>query len=160
LDREQAAIMENRGRGLGLMGDWHGAPNWYGGKVQQIFRLSKSDSPGPPYKVSMEKLESTKSNRFSRFLASMRIGNMRIDAELIRKERKQVHTFLSQNFVVCGRVFRPFTSKDDSAYLMMTDRDFQRDPDEFFGDQYRHSFAQFLMWHNPFDLNAEQVWSI
>ena len=158
MDREQAAIVENRGRGLGLMGDWHGAPHWFGGKIQQIFRLVKSDSPGQPYRVTMEKLESTKSNRFARFLGSMREGNMRIDNKLLQREREQILNFLSQNFVVCGRVFRPFASEDDSVHMMTTNVDFERKPDPFFGDQHRFSFADFLQWHNPLDLNSGQVW--
>ena len=139
------------------MGDWHGISNWYGGKVQQIFRLTKSDSPGPPYKLIMEKLESTRSYRFARFLGSPRIAQIRIDIKLIQKEREQIHTFLSQNFVVCGRVFRPFASKDDSTYMMQPNVNFGRTPDPFFGDQHRYSFAEFLTWHNPLDLNSKQV---
>lgn len=139
------------------MGDWLGASNWYGGKIQQIFRLRKSDSPGSPYEIVMEKLESTRSNRFARFLGSMGIAQIRIDSKLLQREREHVHAVLSQNFVVCGRIFRPFASKDDSTYMMQTKTNFERASDEFFGDQHRFSFAEFLTWHNPLALNSNQV---
>lgn len=29
-DREQLALVENKGRGLGTMGQWEGKDNWYG----------------------------------------------------------------------------------------------------------------------------------
>lgn len=139
------------------MGDWLGASEWYGGKIQQIFRLLKSDSPVPPYKIVMEQLESTRSNRFSRFLGSPGVAQIRMDGKLIQKEREKIHDFLSQNFVICGRVFRTFASKDDSAYMMQPNVDFGRTSDVFYGDQHRLSFAEFLMWHNPLDLNSKQV---
>ncbi|KIM43196.1 hypothetical protein M413DRAFT_26372 [Hebeloma cylindrosporum] len=41
LDREQAAIKENRSRGLGLMGEWEGHSEWYDGQIQQLARLVK-----------------------------------------------------------------------------------------------------------------------
>jgi len=139
------------------MGDWLGASRWYGGKIQQIFRLLKSDFPGSSYKIVLEQLESTRSNRFSRFLGSSGIVQVRMDSTLIQKEREQIHDFLSRNFVICGRVFRTFASKDDSAYMMQPNVDFGRTSDPFYGDQYRLSFAEFLMWHNPLDFNSKQV---
>jgi RNA-dependent RNA polymerase len=139
------------------MGDWHGASNWYGGKIQQILRLRKSDSPASPYEIVMEKLESTRSNRFARFLGSTGIAQMRIDKKHLQGDRERVHAVLSQNFVVCGRIFRPFASKDDSMYMMQTTTNFERASDEFFGDQHRFSFAEFLTWHNPLALNSNQV---
>ena len=39
-DREQDAIVENRGRGMGLMGTWGKVDDWYGGRIQQIVHAS------------------------------------------------------------------------------------------------------------------------
>ena len=110
MDREQNAILENRGRGLGLMGEWGGEPNWWGGKIQQILRLAKM--PSGSYVVLMERLESCRSNRIARFLGSRRVGQMRVDTDLVNKERGKLLEFLLQCFVLCGRIFRPFASKD------------------------------------------------
>jgi len=159
MDREQKAILENRGRGLGLMGDWEGEPNWYGGRIQQIFRLSKAPagSTGPPYVVSLNKLENRRSHRIARFLGSPRIAQMRIDNDLMNKERDQVQEFLLTSFGLCGRIYRPFASKDGTLYLMHPNRDYQRNADEHYGDQYRISFADFVNWHNPLSHNYDQV---
>ena len=32
---KQKVIMENKGQGLGLMGDWEGKSKWYSGQIQQ-----------------------------------------------------------------------------------------------------------------------------
>jgi hypothetical protein len=159
MDREQKAILENRGRGLGLMGEWEGVPNWWGGRIQQILRLAKAP-PGSvePYVVYLERLESRRSHRIARFLGSRRVNQMRIDSDLLFKERDQLHDFLLQNFVLCGRIFRPFTSKDSTVYIMETNLNYERTTDAHFGDQYRISFADFVNWANPLYLNCNQVW--
>jgi hypothetical protein len=35
-DREQLALVENKGRGLGTMGQWEGKDNWYGILIVQL----------------------------------------------------------------------------------------------------------------------------
>lgn len=158
MDREQKAILENCGRGLGLMGDWEDESNWYGGKIQQILRLAKGP-PGSaePYIIYLERLENLRSHRIARFLGSRRVIQMRIDTDLMNKERDQVHEYLLHNFVLCGRVYRPFASKDGTVYLMETDQNYERTTDAYCGDQHRLSFASFVNWHNPVHLNYDQV---
>jgi RNA-dependent RNA polymerase len=92
------------------MGEWEGAQNWYGGRIQQIARLAKrpASEKGSKYQVVLEKLESTRSHRFSRFLGSLGVLQMSIPKDLVNRERDDVITFLSQNFVLCGRVYRAF----------------------------------------------------
>jgi RNA-dependent RNA polymerase len=158
MDREQKAILENHGRGLGLRGDWEGASNWWGGRIQQILRLAKAPPESDqPYVVSLERLESRRSHRIARYLGSRRINQMRIDTELLNKERGQLHEFLLQRFVLCGRIYRPFASKDGTLYMMETDINYERTTIKDFGDQHRISFASFLNWHNPLYPNSNQV---
>jgi hypothetical protein len=158
MDREQKAILENRGRGLGLMGDWEGEPNWWGGRIQQILRLTKAPPGSPePYAVHMERLENRRSHRIARFLGSRRVGQMRIHTDIMNKDRDELLEFLLRSFVLCGRIYRPFASKDGKLYLMETDLNYERTTDEAFGDQYRISFAAFINWHNPLHLNSHQV---
>jgi hypothetical protein len=154
MDREQKATMENCGRGLGLMGPWEGDPNWYGGRIQQILRLAKASGS---YTVLLERLENRRSHRIARFLGSRRVLQMRIKSDLVNKERDQLLEFLLQSFVICGRVYRPFASKDGTLYMMETDDNRLREMDETIGDQHRMSFASFVAWHNPFHLNTNQV---
>jgi RNA-dependent RNA polymerase len=52
----------------------------------------------------MERLESRRSNRIARFLGSRRVGQMRVDADLMNKERDELLNFLLRSFVLCGRV--------------------------------------------------------
>lgn len=159
LDREQYAIMENKGRGLGLMGEWYGDPDWYGGQVQQIARL-KSDGPTfTPY-VCLEPLEKTRSNRFARFLGSRRILQIRVSKDLLMRETSKIREFLCQKFILCGRVYVPFHATENSIYMLETDENWERIPDKSCGDQYRMSFGEFVAWHNPLDLNCNQVCSV
>lgn len=157
MDRELKAKSENKGRGLGLMGEWEGVDNWYGGRVQQVARLAKRSGGGPKYQVILEKLESTRSHRFARYLGSLGVVQMSIPKDLVNKERDDVIKFLSQNFILCGRIYRPFTSKEMKVYLMEIDEDYGRLPDLEQGDQYRIPFRRFLDWHNPLHLNFNQV---
>jgi RNA-dependent RNA polymerase len=159
LDREIKATSEGKGRGLGLMGNWEGVENWYGGRIQQIARLVKT-APGEaeqPYKIILEKLESTRSHRFARYLGSLGVLQLGIPKDLVNRERDDVLVFLSRNFVLCGRIYRPFTSKEGKVYFMEIDKDYKRCPDPAQGDQHRISFSQFINWHNPFCLNHSQV---
>lgn len=142
------------------MGDWEGENNWYGGRVQQRLRLFKHSSGGPGlrYGIKIEKLEKRRSNGIARQVSSRGIQAMSIPDDLIRKERDQIQAFLLQNFVLCGRVYRPFSSKEGKVYLIETDQNYERGSNfECQGDQYRMSFRHFLAWCNPLCLNPRQV---
>ena len=161
LDREQAAILENNNRGLGLQGHWEGKDNWYGGKIQQIVRMERSTdrTATVPWTLTLERMQMTRSHRFARFLGSRHLLQVKIvgkDRDLVR-ERK----FLEQRFVLCGRIFVPFSTKDGKVYLMEIDMDYDaRVPQLSQGDQYRISLEEFVAWHNPMGLNCDQVSSL
>lgn len=67
-----------------------------------------------------------------------------------------VRDFLAQRFVLCGRVFVSFATKEHKVFMMETNEDFERVADSR-GDQHRISLEQFVDWHNPLALNAWQV---
>lgn len=157
LDREQAAILENKARGLGLMGKWHGQDDWFGGRIQQIARLSKSNDNDGRYRIQLEPMEKRRSHRFARFCGSRRILQLRIPKDLILKESAQLKVFLQGKFILCGRVFVPFHAKDHSLYMVETNENWERKPRPACGDQYRLSFAEFINWHNPPEYNYKQV---
>ncbi|KAG2154648.1 RNA dependent RNA polymerase-domain-containing protein [Suillus clintonianus] len=151
-DREQLAIVENQGRGLGTMGDWEGKENWYGGKIQQVARIVKVCNS---YKFELEKPEIRRSHRFARFLGSRRILQVRIPDSLAYDTK--VREFLeSSKFVLCGRVFVPFHAKDGSAYLFETNENIDRDSNPGDGDGHRLTLYEFVQWHNPLRLNSKQ----
>ncbi|KAH9948208.1 RNA dependent RNA polymerase-domain-containing protein [Amylocystis lapponica] len=159
LDREEAAIIENRGRGLGLQGEWREDATWYGGKIQQIARLVKvEDDHTVPFKLRLEKMEKRKSNRFARFLGSRRLLQISIPQKLAfegPKVMQKLHEFLQQKFVLCGRVFVPFHAKDRKVYLMEVNQDYGRAAD-LVKDQHRISLHDFVEWHNSVSLNMNQ----
>jgi hypothetical protein len=156
LDREQAAIIENKGRGLGLMGEWRGHDNWYGGRIQQVARLSSH--PGKQsYEIHLEAMEKRRSHRFARFCGSRRILQLRISKDLMLKESAKLKKFLQGKFILCGRVFIPFHVKDNCLYMVETNEDWERQVQVEFGDQLRISFSDFIQWHNPPEYNFKQV---
>ncbi|KAG6907475.1 hypothetical protein DXG01_008811 [Tephrocybe rancida] len=153
LDREQDAIMENRDRGLGLMGPWKGDDNWYGGQVQQLARIILGDDG---YKIRLEPMEKRRSYRLARFLSSRRILQLRVPKELVLKENAKVKGFMRQKFILCGRVFVPFFAKDHATYLVETDDNHERKAMAWCGDKFRRSFKDIINWHNRLDLNVNQ----
>ncbi|KAG2153597.1 RNA dependent RNA polymerase-domain-containing protein [Suillus bovinus] len=154
-DREQLAIVENRGRGLGTMGQWEGKDNWYGGKIQQVARVVRA---GPSFKFELEKPEIRRSHRFARFLGSRRILQVRVPDNLTYdKLGSTLREFLTSNkFVLCGRVFVPFHAKEGSMYLLETNENIDRQTNLGDGDSHRLTLYQFVKWHNPLSLNSMQ----
>ncbi|KAG2122046.1 RNA dependent RNA polymerase-domain-containing protein [Suillus cothurnatus] len=151
-DREQLAIVENRGRGLGTMGDWEGKENWYGGKIQQVARIVRA---GSSFRLELEKPEIRRSHRFARFLGSRRILQIRVPASLTYDT--EVPKFLeSSKFILCGRVFVPFHAKEGSVYLFETNENIDRQTNPSDGDDYRLTLHEFVQWHNPLRLNSKQ----
>lgn len=139
------------------MGEWHGDANWYGGQIQQIARIVELKGKGG-YKIHLDHPEKRRSHRLARYLGSRRIIQLRVPDKLLPDEEKNVNQYLSQKFILCGRVFVPLHAKDNSAYLVETNEEWDgRKPTYWCGDQYRKSFAEIVAWHNPLDLNNKQV---
>ncbi|TDL26400.1 hypothetical protein BD410DRAFT_763609 [Rickenella mellea] len=161
LDREQDAILENRGRGLGLMGPWREKEKWYGGRIQQVARLSKS-SKGK-YEVRLGELEHRRSNRFARFLGSRHLLQLRIDKKLVTAEHGSIAAFVARRLLICGRIFYPFHAKDDrktcAVYFVEVNKNFERCDARDQGDHLRLSWEQFMDWHNPLKYNRDQPMS-
>jgi RNA-dependent RNA polymerase len=154
-DREQDAILEGQSRGLGLRGEWKGSPDWYGGRIEQKVRLSKSKGK---FTYRLDRPALKKSTRFARFLGSRRILKVALSKELRFEKGSSVRDHLSGRFVLCGRVFVPFASRDGSAYMVEVNEDEDRKLDRAQGDDRRMSLWDFIEWHNPLGLNQKQVW--
>ncbi|KAK0185175.1 RNA dependent RNA polymerase-domain-containing protein, partial [Armillaria mellea] len=156
---EQLALMENRGRGLGPMGDFQGETHWYGGQIQQIGHLIQvKKEEKKDFEVEMQPLEMCKSTRFTRYLGSRRVFQIRVSDNLLMNEKTEteVRDFLARKFVICGRVFVPWVAKEGSLYLVEGNEDYKRTGQEWCGDQYRLSYPAILEWHNPALLNSKQ----
>jgi RNA-dependent RNA polymerase len=155
-DREQDAILEGQSRGLGLRGEWKDTRDWYGGRIEQILRLSRSSKGKFTYRLDRPDIK--KSTRFARFLGSRRILKVKLSKGLRFEKGNSVREHLSGPFVLCGRVFVPFASKEGSAYMVEVNEDEDRKPDSVQGDDKRTSLWDFIEWHNPLGLNQKQVW--
>jgi len=138
------------------MGEWEGHAEWYGGQIQQLARLIKVENS---YKIVLEPMEKRRSHRFARFYGSRRFLQLRIPDEIRRNENAKMRTFLLKKFVLCGRVFVPFHSKEGGLYMVETDENWGRTPQDWCGDQYRIPFHEFINWHNPLEVekNFNQV---
>ncbi|KAJ3558083.1 hypothetical protein NM688_g1122 [Phlebia brevispora] len=157
LDREQKAIEEHEDRGLGLYedGTWQGEKNWYGGRIQQIFRLVETSRDR--WTLKMDAMRMGRSYRFARFQGSRRLLIFKYDADSkMNSKMKELKTWLQQRFVLCGRVFVPFAVKEGKVYMCEVNDDFQRRmrPEE--GDHQRLSLQELVKWHNPLELNKGQ----
>ncbi|KAF9071993.1 RNA dependent RNA polymerase-domain-containing protein [Rhodocollybia butyracea] len=153
-DREQLAIEEGVGRGLGLMGEWHGATDWYGGRIQQVATLIER---GEGFVLNLEPLEMQRSTRIARFLGSRRLIQIRMSKALLQKSRSNVIAFLqSHKLILNGRVFIPLPPKDRVCYAVEINEDYERSCDPKVGDQFRLSFREIMDWHNPMSLNSRQ----
>ena len=153
-DREQDAILERQSRGLGLKGEWKGVKDWYGGRIQQVVRLSKSNGT---FRYRLDQPSMQRSNRFARFLGSRRILQIKLSKDLQFAKDSGIPEHLGSRFLFCGRVFAPFASKDSSVYMMELNEDVDRSLDHHQGDETRISLWDFIEWHNPLSLNMNQV---
>ncbi|KAI4523086.1 hypothetical protein K525DRAFT_361417 [Schizophyllum commune Loenen D] len=181
LDLEQAALVEGKGRGLGLMGPWEekgSAEDYFGGKIQQVVRLTREgEGKGKgAFRFWLLPMQAQRrSYRLARRLGSRRILQVRLDKEYgnnkggkdkgkdkakegeEEEEEVGVAEFLAQSkFVLCGRVFVPYASKDGSAYLVEVDEDYERRARVGCGDQYRLSLEKLIESENPWVTNCNQ----
>jgi hypothetical protein len=152
LDREQLALEENEGRGLGLKGPWHGDPDWYGGRVQQIVQFVQEQGSSS-ISLQLLPLEKRRCFRFARFLGSRRVLIVRG----VDESNPQIMKMMYGKFVLCGRVFIPFHTKDTSYYMVEINENWERAPQYFMGDHLRSSFAAFIQTFNDLSLNRNQV---
>ncbi len=157
LDREDAAIAEGRGRGLGLQGDFMGQQGWYGGKVHQAAMIQEADDG---FHLALAQMQMGKSTRFARFLGSRRILLVSIPYYLVNSRAGELRAFFAQKFVLCGRVFVAFSVKGTKVFLMETPEDYER-ATVVSGDDQRITLMDFIAWHSPMDHNGSQVnWHI
>ena len=154
LDREEKALQEGIGRGLGLRGEWEGDPSWYGGKIRQIASVVETEDG---FAIRLRAMMKRKSNRFARYLGSRRMLQVKLPEDKVMRWRSDdVRIFMQNKFVLCGRIFVPFAAKDGKVFLMETNEDYERAGDGP-SDRGRITVEDFVRWHNPMELNSKQV---
>ncbi|THH18623.1 hypothetical protein EW146_g2394 [Bondarzewia mesenterica] len=153
-DREQEALYEGLGRGLGLMGAWKGVVDWFGGKIHQTVRITPTSST--TYSLRLEKPKISKSHRVARYLGSRHILEIKLPEMGKFDPNSQSRKMLLDKFVLCGRVYVPFDAKDGKVYAVETTENYGRRSDNSQGDDHRLSFQQFIQWYNSLSLNNKQ----
>jgi RNA-dependent RNA polymerase len=137
-------------------------PEWYGGKV--VFRGTlKGCRAGDPYPFTLflERAELGPSCRFSQRFGSKRFIRVSISKEILNRKNNGIIDYFSHPFVLNGRVFRSYFAKDHNVFLIETNEITD-------GGQVTESplppcvhgplpLLDFLEWHNPIELNSNQV---
>ncbi|KAL4242442.1 RNA-dependent RNA polymerase [Abortiporus biennis] len=137
-------------------GDWDDVTNWYGGRLQQCARVTipTDASPDTPFRLTLEKIEMKKSHFFGRKLGSRHL----LQFKLVDKVEDAMD-FMSQKFVLCGRIFVAFGIKDGTVHLIETNENYGRKSSIAQGDHYRMAFMDFINWFNPMHLNGSKTLS-
>ncbi|KAJ7146501.1 RNA dependent RNA polymerase-domain-containing protein [Mycena epipterygia] len=150
LDREAKATVENKSRGFGLLGEFENVPDWYGGNIQLTIRLLHTGEDTEP-EIRLEPLQMTRSHHLARELGSISVIALRDN-----KDGTLVKKWAARKFVFCGRVYIALPPKGSNVYLIETDEDHGRIPQEWCGDQNRISYDEYIRRNNPLDLNRNQ----
>ncbi|EJD03544.1 uncharacterized protein FOMMEDRAFT_154620 [Fomitiporia mediterranea MF3/22] len=161
LDREQKAFLENKGRGLGLMGTWDHKENWHGGRVQLTAKLDFNKDGYPPYTIRLNSFGIGKSNRAARRFTSLSILQVKYDDGALYDDKRKnlAHELFSKPLILCGRQYVLFCTKENKAFFVEIREGYERKPMRSIGDHYRMSFRKFVQTVNPMALNKEQAMS-
>ncbi|KAJ7799106.1 RNA dependent RNA polymerase-domain-containing protein [Mycena olivaceomarginata] len=131
LDREAKATVENRSRGLGLMGEFEGVPDYYGGNVQCTLRLLHT-ADGKEPNVRLEPLQMTVPP--SRSVIALRDNK---NGDLVKQ-------WARRKFILCGRTYIALPPKSSKVYLIETSENYDRAPQDWCGDRYRISYDEYI----------------
>ncbi|KAJ6617422.1 RNA dependent RNA polymerase-domain-containing protein [Mycena sp. CBHHK59/15] len=153
LDREAKATVENKSRGLGLMGPFEGVPDWSGGNIQCMIHLvSGRNGNDKTFTAQLDPLQMTRSHHLARELGSMSVIALRDD-----QKGMAIKELASRKFVFCGRVYILLPPKSSKAYMIETKENWgRRQPQSWCGGEHRISYDEYIMRNNPLDLNASQ----
>jgi RNA-dependent RNA polymerase len=162
LDTEEAAHLKNTGGGgLGFNPDF---PGWHGGKVHFCARLKNIGTAKlPQYKFILERAALGPSCLFTRRFMSERFLTIKVPKQILNNPNNGLLELFLRPFVLTGRVFRAFYAKDENVFMIETDEivdgvtiSTSRRPASPMGPC---SLQAFLSWHNPLELNKNQVCS-
>jgi RNA-dependent RNA polymerase len=160
LDREEEALASNPYGGLGFdeKGEYL---NWYGGQVLFHGKLQDTSEKGckkAKYKILLERAELGTSNMFARRFGSKHFFRLKLTKSVLNKDADNLLNYLRRPLILCGSVFRAFFAKSSNVFYVKTNEatdgisimDGNPLPNVL-------SFLEFLEWHNPMQLNMNQV---
>ncbi|KAF8581588.1 hypothetical protein K439DRAFT_1353522 [Ramaria rubella] len=155
LDKEEVELTQDPLSGLGC-NSVH--DDWYGGKIAFVARLrerEKKSNDNPRYFLELDSPELGTSTRFTRRWGSRRFLRVRIPDTILYQSNNQLLGYFKNNFVLHGKVFRPFYAKEHSVFLFDIDSIYTQGrmvPNP----HSKITFDQFIQWHNPMRLNKHQ----
>lgn len=136
---------------------------WYGGKVHFCAKLKQQDSA---FSLELEPPYLGSSNRFTRRFGSKRVIRVRLEHQLKNSPASsaQLLNYVKQPFVIFGRVFRAYYTKEGRVFLVQTNEAVQHTGDTLTFRSLKGgnplmdmSLLDFLKWHNPLESNSSQV---
>ena len=161
LDHEEEALSKSPYGGLGFdeKGEhigWHGGKILFHGKLQDA--SAKGCKKQPKYKITLDRAELSTSNMFGRRFGSKHFFRLKLTKAVLNRNPDPLMNYLRRPLILCGNVFRAFYAKDTNVFYVKTN-------ERTDGSTISHeetidgvmSFLEFLDWHNPMALNAEQV---
>ena len=158
LDREEEALEKSPYGGLGF--DENNEPlGWHGGQVLFHARLhTTSRDSDSNYKFTLEPAELSFSHSFSRRFGSKHFLRLKLTKAVLNKNSKQLLDYLRRPLILCGSVFRAFFAKNHNVFYVKTNEGTN-------GESILSnapvpgvmSLLEFINWHNPLDLNSNQV---
>ena len=158
LDREEDALRRSPYGGLGF--DANDEPlGWHGGQVLFHAKLHNTsrDSKVPIYKLTLEPAELSFSHSFARRFGSRHFLRLKLTKAVLNKSDNLLD-YLRRPLILCGYVFRAFFAKNHNIFYVKTNEGTNGDsilPDAPVPGVM--SFLDFINWHNPLNLNSEQV---
>jgi RNA-dependent RNA polymerase len=165
-DREESALAENIGRGLGLMGEWGGSPQWYGGQIEQKADLEVTGGPKDlKFRVVLCPPALTyKSRALMRFLGSRHVLQLNLQHSQIKVHDEghlvRLRQFLSPRLLLLGRTFILFHVKENvTAWYIETISPEDSSFACHASDQHRFTYEQVIHWVNSTEYaqNYDQV---
>ncbi|KAI0321269.1 RNA-dependent RNA polymerase [Amylostereum chailletii] len=154
-DREQMALCEANGRGLGCTeGEYEGVRNWYGGRIQQVVRVETLGLDKKEWKLVLQEPEMKRSYHLARKMGSRRLLELRIPKDARDSVRPES---LACKFVLLDRIYVPLAAKENKIYMVETSENHGRNSDASQGDNLRWSFQEFVNYCNPMSLNMDQT---
>ncbi|KIJ49639.1 hypothetical protein M422DRAFT_205121 [Sphaerobolus stellatus SS14] len=153
LDMEEQRLSENLLHGIGSHEEF------YGGKITFALRLVRKEAAGlgnDAYSLELCRPELGTSTRIARRWGSWRILRVRIPQDILKQKGNGLLPFFRRDFIIHGRVFRPFHAKENTVFMFQLDKIYKGG--EIYTDPSNEkiSFQEFLQWNNPMHLNSGQ----
>lgn len=136
---------------------------YYGGKVHFIAKLKGENGC---YSLCLESAELGPSCRFYRRFGSAAFIKVSIPKKTMNSRNNNLMEFMCRPFVLNGRIYRAFYSKDNNVHLKKTNESLKvvdgaqtvaspKNEGDLVDGQ--GSLIEFLNWHNPMSENSDKV---